>query len=86
MKQAADFEAECKSIEALLRGISPEDFARETGFKDWTFNRILTHLHTFNDGALLALESEDGFDAFKRNLGEKARRMDMAQVLSLIHI
>jgi uncharacterized protein (TIGR03084 family) len=84
MKQAQDFRAECESIEALLRSLSDEGFERETGFKQWTFNRILTHLHTFNDAAFLALQAgkgnSKGFDGFKRNLGAKASSMDMAQI------
>jgi uncharacterized protein (TIGR03084 family) len=84
MKQAQDFREECESIEALLRKLSDKDFDRVGGFKDWTFNRILTHLHTFNDAAYLALtqvsEGGDGFAEFTRNLGAKAGAMDMAQI------
>jgi len=84
MKQAQDFREECASIEALLRTLEESDFARPTAFKDWSFNRILTHLHTFNDAAFLALDqvsaSGEGFDNFKHNLGEKAGQMDMAQI------
>lgn len=80
MKQAQDFRDECASIEAMLRGVAAEDFARETGFKDWTFNRILTHLHTFNEAAFLALKGGDGFKGFVANLGAKAGKMDMAAI------
>ncbi|MEP2734931.1 MAG: TIGR03084 family metal-binding protein [Erythrobacter sp.] len=80
MKQAQDFHDECGAIEALLRGVAAEDFARETGFKGWTFNRILTHLHTFNDAAFLALEGDEAFKGFVTNLGTKSSKMDMAQI------
>ncbi|MEP5189060.1 MAG: TIGR03084 family metal-binding protein [Marinomonas sp.] len=80
MKQAEDFRAECASIEALLRGIEPGDFARPTAFKDWTFDRILHHLHMFNDAALLSLSGEEGLAGFKRDMGAKLSSMPMAQV------
>lgn len=80
MKQAEDFAAECRQIETLLRTFTSHDFERETGFKDWTINRIIHHLHTFNHAAFLSLEDETGFDGFREMLSAKTHDMNMGQI------
>ena len=42
--EAKDFEAECAALATLLAPLSDADFARETAFKAWTINDIMSHL------------------------------------------
>ncbi len=64
MDQAHDFLRECQAIEALVEPLSETDYARATGFKGWTINQILRHLHVWNHAAQLSLTDEAGFRAW----------------------
>ena len=64
MKQVEDFHAEVQALGALLAGLAPEDWDRQTQFKSWTVNDVIVHLHFWNKAADLSLQDPDGFDAF----------------------
>lgn len=61
MDQARDFCRECDALERLLDPLSESDFDRVTGFKGWTINQILRHLHVWNYAADLSLTDEAAF-------------------------
>ena len=63
MQQASDFLAESEALEQLIQPLQASDFARPTGFKSWTFEKILRHLHFWNHMANLALTAPDDFQA-----------------------
>src|SRR5210317_363899 len=63
MQQASDFLAESEALERLVAPLQAADFARPTGFKAWTFEMILRHLHFWNHMAHLALTAPDDFQA-----------------------
>jgi len=63
MQQASDFLAESEALERLITPLQVADFARPTGFKAWTFETILRHLHFWNHMANLALTAPDDFQA-----------------------
>jgi len=63
MQQASDFLAESEALERLITPLQAADFARPTGFKAWTFEMILRHLHFWNHMAHLALTAPDDFQA-----------------------
>lgn len=70
MKEAEDFQQECTNIEQMVAGISVAEYDQSTGFKDWSINQILRHLHVWNHAAFLSLTDEPAFsDYIKQALG-----------------
>ena len=66
MQQASDFLSESEALNALVAPLAEADFARVTGFKSWTFETILRHLHFWNHMAHLSLTAPEEFQvAFK---------------------
>jgi uncharacterized protein (TIGR03084 family) len=63
MQQASDFLAESEALEQLIAPLQANDFAHPTGFKSWTFETIMRHLHFWNYMANLALTAPDDFQA-----------------------
>jgi uncharacterized protein (TIGR03084 family) len=63
LEQAADFRAEAEELHTLLLTLTDEDWDRQTGFKSWTVNDIVQHLHASD---LIAAASVDGPEAFTR--------------------
>ena len=63
MQQASDFLAESEALEQLIAPLQASDFAHPTGFKSWTFETIMRHLHFWNHMANLALTAPDDFQA-----------------------
>ena len=61
MQQASDFLAESEALEQLIAPLQASDFAQPTGFKSWTFESIIRHLHFWNHMANLALTAPDAF-------------------------
>ena len=61
MPQADDFREECDAVVELLAPMSEVDFKRPTGFKAWTINHIMQHLHFFNVMADLSFHDEPRF-------------------------
>jgi hypothetical protein len=63
MQQASDFLAESEALEQLIAPLQATDFSHPTGFKSWTFETIMRHLHFWNHMANLALTAPDAFQA-----------------------
>jgi len=63
MQESLDLRAEADELHAFLQTLDAKDWARTTGFKQWTPWDVIAHLHYFDRAALLALEGEDGFAA-----------------------
>ncbi len=61
MQQANDFLSESEALERLILPLEEIDFSRPTGFKSWTFETILRHLHFWNHMANLALTASNDF-------------------------
>lgn len=64
MNQAQDFLDESEAIYALVNDLSDEQMEQETGFKSWTINAILRHLHVWNMAAYWSLTEPEKFHAF----------------------
>lgn len=69
MQQAEDFREVSRAVEEVVTPLTEEDFSRTTGFKDWTIDQILRHLHVWNYAAHLSLTDEP---AFKEWMSETA--------------
>lgn len=64
MDQAQDFLDESEAIHTLVKDLSDEQMEQETGFKGWTINAILRHLHIWNMAAYWSLTEPEKFHAF----------------------
>lgn len=64
MTQASDFREESDVLYELLRAMPAEHWTRPTGFKAWTSNDVIGHLHIFNHAAKLSLAGRDESKAF----------------------
>ena len=69
LQQAIDFHDESLALHAILAPLEESALATPTGFKQWTPNDIVAHLHFFNEVADLSLTDEA---AFARRYGEMA--------------
>lgn len=86
MQQALDFRAASDALHDLVAPLADADFARPTGFKGWTIDAILRHLHVWNQAADMSLRDAEAFNAFfaevKAYLGKgglpvfEAKRLD----------
>ena len=56
MEQAQAFLEESLDLNALLGDVASLDFSKSTGFKAWSIETILRHLHFWNQMALWALQ------------------------------
>ncbi|MEM9047085.1 MAG: TIGR03084 family metal-binding protein [Pseudomonadota bacterium] len=63
MRQALDFGAESAALDALLRAMPAAFWDRPTGFKGWTPNQIVIHLHYWNRAQDSALTQPAAFEA-----------------------
>ncbi|MFP4275037.1 MAG: TIGR03084 family metal-binding protein [Paracoccaceae bacterium] len=63
MQQARDFGAESAALAGFLERLAPGDWNRPTGFKGWSPNDILVHLHVWNLAQDLALQDPEAFRA-----------------------
>ena len=68
LPQIADFRAEAEALNALLLTLRDEDWDRPTGFKQWTANDIVLHLHDTDLMAAASLAGPDQFAAFRAEL------------------
>ena len=64
MTQAQDFLDESEAIYALVKGFDAARLDAETGFKRWTINAILRHLHVWNMAAYWSLADPEKFRAY----------------------
>jgi len=74
MQVASDFQAECETISIFLDRLNDEDFSRETGFKSWTIDMILRHLHVWNKAAFLSLTDEDALQSLLNQAKPRAAK------------
>lgn len=58
-----DLRAESDELDALVAGLSPADWARETPAKGWTVAHQIAHLAWTDEKSLLAATDEAGFRA-----------------------
>ncbi len=68
MKQAEDFRGVSADLDSLLSDLSDADFERKTGFKSWSVDEILRHLHVWNRAALFSLMDAAGFKVFMQDV------------------
>lgn len=61
LTQAQDFLDESKSLNAALAGLDDAGFRAVTGFKSWTIDDVLVHLHFWNRAADLSARDAAGF-------------------------
>lgn len=64
MQQAQDFLDESTALHALVSTMSEGELDLPMGFKGWTTNQVLRHLHVWNIAADLSLEGGEAFGAF----------------------
>ncbi len=64
-EQPADFLAESQALYQLLEHLEDSEFDRPSRFKQWTINRVLSHLHMGNWAALQSLVDEPAFVGFR---------------------
>jgi len=69
LQQADDFLAESEALHALMAPLGDAEFDRPTGFKGWTLNNVVRHLHVWNYAADLSLTDGEAFEAFYQQVG-----------------
>lgn len=69
MPQADDFLAESEALADLIEPLTDEELERPTGFKGWTLNNVIRHLHVWNYAADLSLTDANAFDTFYAQVG-----------------
>ena len=77
MQVASDFRSECKRTEALVAPLDEIEFVRPTGFKGWSINMILRHLHTWDRAAHLSLTDTAAFDNYLAQVMPMAERNEL---------
>ena len=65
MAQARDFLDESEAIYALVKDLDAARLDAETGFKHWTIDAILRHLHIWNMAAYWSLTDPETFRAYR---------------------
>ena len=61
MEQADDLRAEGAALCELLEGLGDDDWSRVTPFKNYTVHDVISHLHTTDLAATVALREPDRF-------------------------
>jgi len=76
LSQADDLLAETRAIAATLAPYADHQFDAVTGFKSWTINHVLCHLHVWNRAAWMSYAEPARFDAYMAEVFDagKARR------------
>lgn len=64
----ADLVAEQQSLDSIVAGLGPSDWARPTPSPGWTVADQIGHLHYFDDKAVLALTDTEAFVAHRAEL------------------
>lgn len=71
---ARDFREESEALHALVAPLSDRELERVTGFKAWTINTVIQHLHVWNLAAEMSLKGDGSFEAYygrlAKHLGE----------------
>lgn len=77
MQQAQDFLDESEAIYNLVEPLDDEEMEQETGFKSWTINQIVRHLHFWNMAAHWSLTDPEKFrdltSGVLRRMGKKTQ-------------
>lgn len=74
LKEAQDLRDEGRELHRLLATLKDEDWSRETGFKRWSINDVIQHLHSSD---LLAAASAESPEAFESHWADtRARRVE----------
>ncbi|KCZ46200.1 TIGR03084 family metal-binding protein [Hyphomonas pacifica] len=68
MQQALDFLAETRALGDLIAPLEDADYLQETGFKAWTIDMVIRHLHFWNKAALFSLKDEAAFHTLVSDL------------------
>ncbi len=78
--EAQDFLDETRSLHGLIAGLNDAALLCPTGFKGWTIERIIAHLHFWNRAALLSVSDGAGFVAFMGDVRIRAAAEGMAVI------
>ncbi len=68
LKQAYDFKDESNNLHKILENLSEDELDEKTLFKNWSFNRIIRHLHVWNYGAKISLVDKNKWTKFYNKL------------------
>jgi len=87
MQQAEDFREISDQVADIIAPLNEPDFERTTGFKSWSINAILRHLHLWNRAAYMSLREPNAFDAYMAKIavsrGKDFREFESAQLHGL---
>ena len=78
--EAQDFLDETRNLHGLVAGLDGATLLCPTGFKAWTSERIIAHLHVWNRAALLSVSNEAGFVAFMDDVRSRVAAGGMAAI------
>jgi uncharacterized protein (TIGR03084 family) len=68
---ARDFREESEALYALVAPLSNEALEEKTGFKAWTIEMVVRHLHVWNLAAAMSLKGDGSFEAYYAKLAEQ---------------
>ncbi len=75
-QQALDLREEGQALKAMLELLKPEDWQKNTPFKNWTINQVVQHLHGSDRMAVLSLKDGDGFKEKLKTPSELMKMMN----------
>mgnify|MGYP005672862227 CR=1 FL=1 len=79
LEQALDFKTESDDLYQVIKTLPDEMLCKKTGFKEWTINNIIGHLHTWNIAANRSLTSDKEFSNYVSLFSkEYSRRQKMS--------
>ena len=76
-QQPDDFKNESEALFELINELSDDQLYRQTQFKNWTINDIITHLHMWNWAADLSLNDESALLEFIGQVKSKIPQIGM---------
>ena len=76
-QQPDDFKDESEALFELINELSDDQLYRQTQFKNWTINDIITHLHMWNWAADLSLNDESALLEFIGQVKSKIPQIGM---------
>ena len=76
-QQPDDFKEESEALFELINELSDDQLCRQTQFKHWTINDIVTHLHMWNWAADLSLNDESALLEFIGQVKSKIPQIGM---------
>ena len=75
--QIAAFEAEGADVNALLAQLEPDDWHRQTGFKDWTVWDVVAHLHFTDHMGITTIAGPQPFNALMADIGKSRQPLNV---------